>query len=93
MMKNLEAFQERTPGGSFALRDILPHHDVALVNWQLVKSDGTATNKGYDSVRPTDSAGNRTLGMSQKGAGCVKTSIGQISAQQFTRADTLVSVK
>jgi hypothetical protein len=54
MMKNLEAFQERTPGGSFALRDILPHHDVALVNWQLVKSDGTATNKGYDSVRFND---------------------------------------
>jgi SnoaL-like domain len=51
MQKNLEAFQGRQPGGRFALRDCLPHHDVALVNWQLIKGDGTASNTGYDFVQ------------------------------------------
>lgn len=32
VIRNLEAFQQRQPGGSFALKSILPHHDVALVN-------------------------------------------------------------
>jgi hypothetical protein len=51
---NVKAFQERQPGGSFALRDILTHHDVAMVNWQLIQADGAATNRGYDIVRFTD---------------------------------------
>lgn len=51
---NLKAFQERQPGGSFALRDILAHHDFAMVSWQLIQGDGTATNHGYDIVRFTD---------------------------------------
>jgi hypothetical protein len=51
MLKNLEAFQERQPGGRFALRECLPHHDVALVNWQLIKGDGTPSNVGYDFVQ------------------------------------------
>lgn len=51
VVTNLEAFQQRQPGGSFALRSILPHHDVALVNWQLIKQDGTEANQGFDFVR------------------------------------------
>ena len=35
----------------FALRDCLRHHDVALVNWQLIKGDGTSSNTGYDFVQ------------------------------------------
>ncbi len=31
---NLEAFQQRQPGGSFVLQSMLPHHYVALLNWQ-----------------------------------------------------------
>lgn len=51
VIHNLEAFQQRQPGGSFALRSMLPHHEVALVNWQLIKKDGTAANQGFDFVR------------------------------------------
>lgn len=51
VIRNLEAFQQRQPGGSFALKSILPHHDVALVNWQLIKPDGTGANLGFDFVR------------------------------------------
>ncbi len=55
LIVNLEAYQQRQPGGSFVLRSFLPHHDVALVNWQLIKKDGTAANLGSDFVRFTGS--------------------------------------
>ena len=51
VIQNLEAFQQRQPGGRFALKSILTHHDTALVNWQLIKGDGTAANLGFDFVR------------------------------------------
>ncbi len=49
--KLMEAFQERQPGGRFALRSIFAHHGTALVNWQLVTRDGTASNLGFDFVK------------------------------------------
>ena len=51
VIQNLEAFQQRQPGGSFALKSILTHHNILLVNWQLMKRDGTAANLGFDFVR------------------------------------------
>ena len=35
--RNLEAFQQRQTGGSFVLLDILGHHNVAMISWQLIK--------------------------------------------------------
>jgi hypothetical protein len=49
--RNLEAFQQRQPGGGFVLRDILAHHNVAMVSWQLIKKDGEASNRGHDVAR------------------------------------------
>ncbi len=54
MAGNLDAFQQRQPGGCFVLRDILGHHDFAMVSWQLIKADGEAATIGYDFVRFAD---------------------------------------
>ncbi len=51
IVKLMEAFQQREPGGSFALKSMLTHHDAALVNWQWIQRDGAATSLGFDCVR------------------------------------------
>jgi hypothetical protein len=45
------AFQERFPGGHFAIGDVSAHHDVALLTWVLVKADGAEVARGHDQIR------------------------------------------
>lgn len=54
MAGNLDAFQQRQPGGSFVVRGILTHHDFAMLTWQLIKGDGEAATLGYDFIRFAD---------------------------------------
>ena len=48
---DMVAFQTKFPGGRFDIGDVSAHHDVALLTWILVTSDGTAGAKGHDQIR------------------------------------------
>ena len=41
------------PGGQFALHSVSEHHDVALMEWQLILADGTPGVRGHDAIRVT----------------------------------------
>ena len=45
---HLEAFQQRTPGGSFRMNNMVGWGDQALAEWQLVDAAGQAGFSGYD---------------------------------------------
>ena len=47
---HLEAFQERSPGGSFKLLSMLGWENHAMATWQLVDREGKAGFTGHDVV-------------------------------------------
>ena len=47
---HLEGFQQRTPGGSFRMNNMVGWGDQALAEWQLVDAAGEAGFSGYDVV-------------------------------------------
>ena len=47
VIEDMNAFQEKFPGGKFALRSVSEHHDVALMEWQLILPDGTPAVVGH----------------------------------------------
>lgn len=48
LAEHLEAFQNRSPGGSFRLLAMLAWEDNAIATWQLVDAGGNAGFSGYD---------------------------------------------
>ena len=53
ILDDIHEFQTKWPGGRFALHSVSEHHDVALMEWQLILADGTASVRGHDAVRIT----------------------------------------
>lgn len=53
IVEDIRIFQSRFPGGSFTLHSSSEHHDVALMEWQLIHADGTPGVRGHDAVRLT----------------------------------------
>lgn len=53
VIEDMEEFQAKFPGGGFALRSVSEHHDVALMEWQLILPDRTPSVVGHDAVRVT----------------------------------------
>jgi hypothetical protein len=53
VIDDINEFQARFPGGQFALYSVSEHHDVALMEWQLILADGTRGVRGHDAVRVT----------------------------------------
>lgn len=51
ILEDIHQFQARFPGASFTLHSVSEHHDVALMEWQLILADGTAGVRGHDAVR------------------------------------------
>ncbi|GAA3760070.1 hypothetical protein [Terriglobus aquaticus] len=54
VIEDMQEFQAKFPGGRFALRSVSEHHDVALMEWQLILPDGTPAVLGHDAVRVTE---------------------------------------
>ena len=50
-IEDMEAFQEKFPGGHFEARDVSAHHDVALLTWDLIQANGESLAKGHDQIR------------------------------------------
>jgi hypothetical protein len=53
VIEDMNEFQAKLPGGKFALRSVSEHHDVALMEWQLILPDGTPSVLGHDAIRVT----------------------------------------
>ena len=53
IVDDIHQFQSKFPGGHFVLHSVSEHHDVALMEWQLMLADGTAGVRGHDAVRVT----------------------------------------
>ena len=53
VIDDMKEFQSKYPGGKFALHSVSEHHDVALMEWQLILSDGTPGVLGHDAIRVT----------------------------------------
>jgi len=53
IIDDIHEFQAKFPGGRFALRSVSEHHDVALMEWQLILADGTQSLRGHDAIRIT----------------------------------------
>lgn len=53
VIDDINQFQAKFPGGQFALHSVSEHHDVALVEWQLILADGTTSVRGHDAIRVT----------------------------------------
>lgn len=53
VINDMNEFQAKFPGGQFALRSVSEHHDVALMEWQLILPDGTPGVLGHDAIRVT----------------------------------------
>ena len=53
LIDDIHDFQARFPGGQFALHSVSEHHDVALMEWQLILADGKPGVRGHDAVRVT----------------------------------------
>ena len=51
ILQDMTEFQEKFPGGRFALHSVSEHHDLALMEWQLILPDGTASVLGHDAVQ------------------------------------------
>jgi hypothetical protein len=50
VIQDIEGFQANFPGGHFFLYSKSVHHDVALIEWQLILSDGTESVLGHDAI-------------------------------------------
>ncbi len=46
IIDDINDFQAKFPGGQFALQSVSEHHDVALMEWQLILTDGTPVRGG-----------------------------------------------
>lgn len=53
VIDDITGFQAKCPGGQFALHSVSEHHDVALMEWQLILPDGTPGVRGHDAIRVT----------------------------------------
>jgi hypothetical protein len=53
VINDMNEFQAKFPGGQFALHSVSEHHDVALMEWQLILPDGTPGRLGHDAIRVT----------------------------------------
>jgi hypothetical protein len=53
VIEDMNEFQAKFPGGKFALHSVSEHHDVALMEWQLILPDGTPSVLGHDAIRVT----------------------------------------
>lgn len=53
ILDDINEFQAKFPGGQFALHSVSEHHDVALMEWQLILADGTPSVRGHDAIRIT----------------------------------------
>ncbi len=53
VLDDIHIFQAKFPGGRFALHSSSEHHDLALMEWQLILADGTPGVRGHDAVRIT----------------------------------------
>ena len=53
VIDDMNEFQTKFPGGRFALHSVSEHHDVALMEWQLILPDGTPGVLGHDAIRVT----------------------------------------
>jgi hypothetical protein len=53
VIQDITEFQAKFPGGKFALHSVSKHHDVALMEWQLILPDGTLSVRGHDAIRVT----------------------------------------
>jgi hypothetical protein len=53
VIDDINDFHSRFPGGHFALHSVSEHHDVALMEWQMILADGTPSVLGHDAVRLT----------------------------------------
>jgi hypothetical protein len=53
VINDMNEFQTKFPGGKFALHSVSEHHDVALMEWQLILPDGTPSVLGHDAIRIT----------------------------------------
>jgi hypothetical protein len=53
ILDDIHDFQAKFPGGQFVLHSIPEHHDVALMEWQLILADGTPSVRGHDAIRIT----------------------------------------
>ena len=54
VIEDMAAFRKKFPGSHFDVGDVSAHHDVALLQWVLVNSDGTVIAKGHDQIRVSD---------------------------------------
>ena len=50
VMEHLAGFQQRSPGGSFRLNNMVGWANYGLAEWQLVDAEGKAGFSGYDVV-------------------------------------------
>lgn len=48
VIEHLEGFQQRSPGGSFRINNMVGWADHGLAEWQLVDAEGKAGPSGYD---------------------------------------------
>jgi hypothetical protein len=53
VIDDMNDFQTKFPGGQFVLHSVSEHHDVALMEWQLILPDGTPGVLGHDAIRIT----------------------------------------
>ena len=53
VIDDIQQFQTKFPGGQFSLYSVSEHHDVALMEWQLILADGTPGVRGHDAIRVT----------------------------------------
>jgi hypothetical protein len=53
VIDDMNDFQTKFPGGQFALHSVSEHHDVALMEWQLILPDGRPGVLGHDAIRVT----------------------------------------
>jgi len=53
LIDDINDFQSRFPGGRFVLYSVSEHHDVALMEWQLIGADGVPGVRGHDAIRLT----------------------------------------
>ena len=55
----MAGFQQQLPGGGFVTREISGHHEMVLVEWDMVDASGTAISPGT-SIGTFDEAGRLT---------------------------------
>jgi hypothetical protein len=54
VIEDMMGFQKKLPGARFEVEDVSTHHDVGLLTWVLVQSDGNVLGKGHDQIRVTE---------------------------------------